>query len=447
MIVINFSRHTATLLCALALSLPWLAAPATAQTAAENAAAAPATEDNASQQMLDRVIAIVDDNVILASELQDAVTRAKVNIKRANREAPPPEQLRRQVFDQLVLSSLQLQIAKRAGARISDSELNDQLEQIARQNNMTLEQFSQALSKDGIPYAQLREELRKEMLIKRVQQGSVSERVQITDQEVENFLNSAEGHAVTAPQYHVLHALLPLGDGINAAAVQQFAEQLTARLRAGEDFNRVAATPGPVKVQNNDLGWHNSEELPSLIAAAVPNLKAGETADPVRNASGFHIIKLASVRGKGEVIEQTKARHILLKPSAIRSDEECRQLAAELRQRVLNNGDFAALARQYSEDIGSAMEGGDLGWTSPGQLVAAFQNAMDATKIGSISEPFRSRYGWHIVRVEDRRKQDVTEEIRRNVARNYLHEKKYEEELDGWLRKLRDGAFIDIKKV
>ncbi len=434
-------KHWTKLFGTLALALALhVAAPALAQ-------ATDAADDSAQAQMLDRVIAIVDDDVILASELQNAVTRATANIKRAKREAPPADILRRQVFDQLVLDSLQLQIAKRAGVRIPDSELNDQLEQIARQNNMTLEQFSQSLSKEGVPYNELREQLRREMLIRRVQQGSVSERVQITDQEVENFLNSAEGRQATAPQYHVQHALLPVGEGDNAAAVQRFAEQLTAQLRAGEDFSRIASAQGPVKVQSSDLGWHNSEELPSLVAEATTNLKSGEIADPVRSPSGYHIIKLAEVRGKGEVIEQTKARHILLKPSAIRSNEQCRQFAAELRQRLLAGGDFAALARQHSEDIGSAMEGGELGWTNPGQLVAAFQHAMDTTRAGQISEPFQTRYGWHIVMVEDRRKQDVTEDIRRNVARNYLHEKKYQEELDNWLRKIRDGAFVDIKKV
>jgi peptidyl-prolyl cis-trans isomerase SurA len=457
-IVTNSStRMPIKLLCALVLSLQCFALtaqtvqPATAQPTSEapaNAGTPAITENSApQQQMLDRVVAIVDDDVILASELQDAVTRATMNLKRAKRELPPPEQFRRQIFDQLVLSSLQLQIAKRAGVRISDSELNDQMEQIARQNNMSLEQFSQALSRDGMPYAQVREDLRKEMLVKRVQQGSVSERVQITDQEVDNFLNSAEGHAVTAPQFHVLHALLPIGDSDDASAVQHFAEQLTARLRGGEDFNRVVATSGPVKIQSSDLGWHSGDELPTLVAETASTLKAGEIAEPIRNASGYHIIKLADVRGKGEIIEQTKARHILLKPSAIRSEDQCKQLAAELRQRVLSGADFAALARQYSEDIGSAMEGGELGWTNPGQLVAAFQRAMDTTNIGAMSEPFQTRYGWHVVLVEDRRKQDVTEEVRHNIARNYLHEKKYQEELDSWLRKIRDGAFVDIKKV
>jgi peptidyl-prolyl cis-trans isomerase SurA len=200
-------------------------------------------------------------------------------------------------------------------------------------------------------------------------------------------------------------------------------------------------------VQHNDLGWRTKEDLPSLFADVVPTLGAGQSTDPIRSPSGYHLIKVVEVRGKGELIQQTKARHILLKPSAIRSDEQCQQLAAQLRQRALSGTDFSELARQYSEDIGSAMEGGELGWTSPGQLVAAFQRAMDNTAPGQISEPFKSRYGWHIVMVEQRRQQDVSDDMRRNMARNYLHDKKYQEELDGWLRKIRDEAFVDIKKT
>jgi peptidyl-prolyl cis-trans isomerase SurA len=222
---------------------------------------------------------------------------------------------------------------------------------------------------------------------------------------------------------------------------------LADRLRAGEDFARVVATQGPIPIQRNDLGWRTKDDLPSLFTDIVPALGAGQVAEPLRSPAGYHLIKVAEVRGKGEVIQQTKARHILLKPSAIRSDEQCQQLAAQLRQRALSGTDFAELARQYSEDIGSAMEGGELGWTSPGQLVTAFQRAMDNTQPGQISEPFKSRYGWHIVQVEQRRQQDVTNEMRRNLARNHLHEKKYQEELDAWLRKIRDEAFVDIKKT
>lgn len=435
MIVINSLWRKTLLCCALMPALTPL--NLLAQTA----------DNTTQQQLLDRVIAIVDDDVILTSELQAAVARAHANAARNKRDLPPEEQFRRQIFDQLVLESLQLQIANRVGVRVSDSELNETLERIAKQNNMTLEQFSQVMSQDGTPYAQAREQLRRELLIQRVQQGSVSERVQITDQEVENFLNSAEGQARVAPQFHVLHALIPFSDKSDPEQVKQFAEQLAARARAGEDFNKVMATAGPAKVQSGDLGWRNNESLPSLLTDIVPTLKAGEVAQPIRSDSGYHIVKVTEMRGKGEIIEQTKARHILLKPSAIRTEEQCQQLAASLRQRILAGEDFGALAKQYSEDIGSAMEGGELGWTNPGQLVAAFQQAMDTTTKGSISQPFHSRYGWHIVLVEDRRSQDVTDEMRHSMARNYLHEKKYQDELDAWLRRIRDEAFVDIKKT
>ena len=420
-----------------------LAGLAAAPLALAQADAAP--ESTATRQ-LDRIIAIVDDDVILASELQDAVQRAELNARRSKRELPPADQFRRQIFDQLVLDSLQLQIATRAGVRIADSELNDAMERVARQNNMTLDQFSQALTNDGLPYAVAREQLRKEMLINRVQQGSVSEHVQITDQEIDSFLNSAEGRSLTAPQYRVLHALIPVSDTSDSASAKQFAETLAARLRNGEDFNRVIATPGPVKVQGGDLGWRSDDGLPSLLADVVPKLQPGQV-DLLVSPSGYHLIKLAELRGKGQVIQQTTARHILLKSSAIRSEEQCKELAADLRRRALAGADFAQLARQYSEDIGSAMEGGQLGWTSPGQLVEAFQKAMDQTSPGNISEPFHSRYGWHIVLVEERRQQDVTTELKQNMARNYLHEKKYQDELDGWLRKIRDEAYVDIKKI
>jgi peptidyl-prolyl cis-trans isomerase SurA len=435
------------LLCAL-LAAPLLRAqdaapPATAQPQPQPAAG------TGQPQLLDRVIAIVDDDVILASELQNAVQRAEINAKSSGRELPPQDELRRKLFEQLVLESLQLQMANRAGVRVSDAELNDAMERIAAQNHMTLEQFSQALTKDGLTYAEAREQLRKEMLLQHVQQGSVSERVQITDQEIENFLASAEGRAMTAPQYHVLHALITLPSDADAATVEKirhFAEQLAARLRAGEDFKTVIATPGPATVQGSDIGWRSGDDLPSLLTDVVPKLAVNQVAEPIRSPGGFHLVELAGVRGKGEVIQQTRARHILHKPSAIRSALQTNQLAAELRQRALSGTDFGDLARQYSEDIGSAMEGGELGWTSPGQLVPAFQKAMDSTAIGAISEPFKSRYGWHIVKVEERRRQDVTDELRHNMARNFLHQRKFQEELDAWLQKIRDEAYVDIKK-
>lgn len=419
-----------------------LAAPlATAQDAANAPAAATTT------QTMDRVVAIVDDDVILFSELQVAVQRATANLRRSGRDVPAPEILRRQVFDQLVLESLQLQMADRAGARVSDAELNDAMERVARGNDMTLEQFSQSLSSDGVTYAQARERVRREMLLQRVQQGNVNQRVQVTDQEIENFLDSAQGQTLTSPQFHIKHALVPLpadADSAARATARQKANELLARLNRGENFDRVIA--GRNDIQGGDLGWRRNEDMPSLLAPAVAGLREGQASD-LESPSGVHVIQLVEIRGKGEVIQQTKARHILLKASAIRTEEQTQQLANELRNKIVAGASFADLARQYSEDIGSAMEGGELGWTSPGQLVDAFQTAMDNTPKGGLSQPFRSRYGWHVLQVEDRRQQDVTDEMRHTLARNYLHQRKFQEELDTWLRKIRDEAYVDIKKL
>lgn len=433
------SFHLAGALAVFAITQLAAPAPAAAQT---DAAALDATT-----QTLDRVVAIVDEDVILFSELQSAVQRAAANMRRGGRELPPDDVLRRQVFDQLVLESLQLQMADRAGARVTDAELNEAMERIARQNGATLEQFSQSLSSEGVTYTQARERIRREMLLQRVQQGNVNQRVQITDQEIENFLDSAQGQSLTSPQFHLKHALVALpadADNSARATARQKADELLKRLNAGEPFDRLIA--GRADVQGGDLGWRRSEDLPSLLAPAVANLREGQAAS-LESASGYHVIQLVELRGKGEVIQQTKARHILLKASAIRTEEQTQQLANELRSRIQAGAAFADLARQYSEDIGSAMEGGELGWTSPGQLVDAFQTAMDSTPKGAVSAPFRSRYGWHVLQVEDRRQQDVTDEMRRTMARNYLHQRKFQEELDGWLRKIRDEAYVDIKKV
>lgn len=399
------------------------------------------------EQPLDRIVAIVDEDVVLASELRARTQQALQAIRSNDQEAPPMEALQREILDRLILESLQLQMAERAGVRISDAQLNEAMGRIAEQNGVSLEQFAQSLDQQGMSYAAAREQVRREMLLQRVQQGNVSQRIQITDQEIDNFLDSAEGRTMTAPEFRVLHALLPVSEDADSGRVteaQVQAQRLRTRLRLGESFSEVIDSAGD-EVRGGDLGWRKAGDLPSLLADVVPDLEVGETADVIRSPAGFHLVKLQNARGRGEVVDQTRARHILLNPSAIRTEEQTRELAAELRQRALDGEDFGDLAREYSEDIGSAMEGGALGWTNPGQLVPAFQNAMENTSVGAISEPFKTPYGWHIVQVQERRKQDVTNELRRNIARNHLHQRKYEEELEAWLQKIRDEAYVDIK--
>ncbi len=400
-------------------------------------------------EVVDQVVAIVDDDIIMASELRERVTAVTANLKARDVKMPAEDELVRETLDRLILERIQLQKGTRAGVRITDEQLNAALQRIAAQNRMTLDQFRQALDQQGQSYEAMREQVRNEMIIQRVQAGNVNQRVQMTDQEVESFMATQAGQALTMSEFHLLHALLPLAPDATDSQVAEATAQVDAvlaRIRAGEPFEQaVRASTSPYTFSGGDLGWRKLEDLPSLFTEIVPKLTAGQTADPVRSENGFHLVYLEAVRGPDQLVTQTKARHILVKPSEIMTDEQARTLVASLRARALAGEDFADLARQYSEDIGSAQEGGDLGWTSPGQMVPAFETAMADTAVDQISEPVKSQFGWHIVKVEGRREQDMKDESTRAKATDYVHNRKYQEELDAWLRQIRDEAFVDIK--
>lgn len=392
-------------------------------------------------QTLDQIIAIVDDDIVLASELEERLAPILAQISASGKSAPPEEIVRKDLLNQLIVESIQLQMAERAGVRVNDAQLNEYMGRIAAQNGMDLAQFKQALEAEGRDYNETREQIRREMLIQRVQGGHVNQRVQISDKEISNFLASQAGQALTAPEYRLLHLRIALPSAASDADIERArarALQIQDKALSGQSLKQIDS-------QASDLGWRKSEDLPSLFTDIAPVLKRGETSKPIYSSSGFHLITLLDKRGDGELIAQTRARHILLKPSAIQDDKATRAAITALRQRILNGEDFAQLARQHSEDIGSAQEGGDLGWTNPGQLVPEFEQAMAATAIDAISEPFRSGYGWHIVQVLDRREKDVTDELRRNMARSYLHKRKFDDELTVWLQKIRDEAYVDIK--
>jgi peptidyl-prolyl cis-trans isomerase SurA len=314
---------------------------------------------------------------------------------------------------------------------------------------MTPEQFAAVLEQDGGSYLELRENIRREMTIQRVQQGSVNQQVQITPQEIDNYLATEEGQKLVQPEYRIIHALLPIPANSTDADVsesQAYCEGLVQRIQAGEAFeNVVSASTGKYTFTGGDLGWRKLDDVPSIFQEVAQTLAPGETADLFRSPSGWHIVQMADRRGSDLTISQTKVRHILIKPSEILSDDKARELAAELKSRAESGEDFGGLAREYSEDIGSAAEGGDLGWTSSGQMVPEFENMMASTPIGEISAPVRSQFGWHILEVLDRRDKDVTQDMRRAQIEEYLHGRKFEEELEVWLRKIRDEAFVDIK--
>ncbi len=403
----------------------------------------------AATEILDQVVAIVDDDVIMASELRERLTAITDTMRSRGMELPPEDELIRETLDRLILESIQLQKGTRVGVRISDAQLNAAMQRIAAQNGMDLEQFRVALESQGRSYADMRENIRREMIIQRVQGGHVNQRIQITEQEVENFMSTQDGQKLTQPEYHILHALLavsPSASSEEVEAARAYTQEMADRIKAGGDFKEVlGSSTGPYRFSGGDLGWRKLDDLPSLFSDLAPGLPAGQTAGPIRSDSGFHLVYMAEKRGGEQVVAQTEVRHILIKPSEIMTDDQARQLAQELKGRALGGEEFADLAREYSEDIGSAQEGGELGWTNPGQMVPEFEQAMNATAVGEISDPVRSQFGWHIIEVQDRREQDMTDEASRNKAMDYLHARKYQEELDAWLRQIRDEAFVDIK--
>ena len=402
----------------------------------------------AATEMLDQVVAVVDDDIIMASELRQRLAEVRETLSSRGVEMPPEDVLIRETLDRLILDSIQMQKARRAGVRISDAQLNAAVGRIAAQSGMNLDQFRMALEQQGQSYADMREEVRRQMIIQRVQMGNVNQRIQISEQEVDNYMATEEGQKMTQPEYRILHALVavsPSATETEAADAEAFVESVLARIRGGEPFDQAVSAPGRYTFSGGDLGWRKLDDLPSLFSDVAPGLSEGATSDPLRSASGFHLVHMAAKRGGTRMVAQTNVRHILIKPSEIMTDQQARELAADLKRRVEAGEDFGELAREYSEDIGSAQEGGDLGWTSPGQMVPEFETAMAETEVGEISDPVRSQFGWHIVNVMDRRDQDMSREAARNQAMDYLHSRKYQEELDAWLRQIRDEAFVDIK--
>ncbi len=396
-------------------------------------------------QLLDRVVAIVEDDIILQSELDDRMNQIRANMERAEERAPAPEKMRRDVLDLLIVESLQMQMAERAGVRISDDQLNAAMTRIAQQNGLTLEQFQQYLDQSPTPFRQAREQIRREMILQQVQQGNVNQRITVTDQEMRSYLQSDEGRSRTAPEFRLGHILVEVSMEANEAEVaagKRKADAIAAAIRSGRDYQDVAKSNG---LKGTDLDWRRQADIPGIFAKTVVELEDREVAAPIRSDSGFHVIQVLDTRGRRKFVSESKARHILLKPSAIRSEGQTEALARALRQRVKNGESFHELAKEYSEDIGSAQEGGDLGWVTPGQMVPEFEEVVSQTAENDISQPFKSRYGWHVVMVEDRRKTDITERLHKNLARNSIHQRKFGEELDIWLRKIRDEAYVDIK--
>ena len=398
-------------------------------------------------EVLDQVIAIVDDDIILASELQERVKGVRSTMESRGVEVPSDDVLIRETLDRLILDSIQLQLANRYGVRIPDQQLDEAMTRLARQNGLTLEQFRTALEQSGQSYAAAREGLRDDLAIQRVQQGNVMRNINISEQEIDNFLTTEEGEAMTQPEYQVVQALLSISRGEDAAEIvakEAYVNEVLSNIQSGQPFEQAVSGTEPYAFTGGDLGWRKLGDIPSMFADTVPTLTVGEVAK-VRSSSGLHLVYLADAVGGEQLVRQTDVRHILVKPTEVLNEQAAEDLVVELRARIEGGEDFGELARQYSDDIGSATEGGNLGWTNPGQMVPEFEATMAGTAEGLISQPFRSEFGWHILEVKARRDKDFSGEVRRNQVAGYIRDQKYQEELDAWLRKIREEAFVDIK--
>ena len=402
-------------------------------------------------ELLDRVVAVVDSGVIMESQLNSRVEEILQRIKNDNAELPPLNLIEEQVLDRLIIEEIQLQIADRAGIKISDSELNQTLARVAAQNNLSLEEFRIKLEGEGTSYRSFRDTIRKELIIQRVQRGKVGAKIDISEQEIENFINSEEGKTQLAEQYNVQHILLSVSRGSTEKEIEEIkinANSLISRLNDGESFEKLAASfsAGQNALEGGYLGWRTEAELPSLFAEVVTELKVGEIASPLRSGAGFHILKLIDKRGNTvKFLDQTLARHILVQPSEIRTENQAEELINTIYERLTNGEDFKQLARQYSEDPGTKMDGGELGWSNPGDYDPAFEQTLNATKIGELSKPVKSSFGWHVIEVMDRRNEDVSQEEQKDRAFRIIFDRKFEQELQSTLIELRAEAYVDIK--
>ena len=402
-------------------------------------------------QLVDKIAAIVDDDIIMWSELKERVVSIKNRLSRQGTPLPPDDVVEQRVLDQLIIEGIQLQLANRAGIRVPDEQLNETLENIASGNGMTLEQFEAQLALEGENYAAAREQIRREMILSRLQKREVDRRVRVTEQEVKNFLASKEGRTRSGAEYLIGHILVALAENASEQEVTKAelrAQDILKELKAGEDFSKVAVakSDGRQALDGGIIGWRKETELPTIAQDIIPALAIKEPSLPIRTSSGFHIISVLDKRGgQQQLVEQTQVRHILIAPSTIRTDDEAKEMIDKLYERILGGNDFAEIARSNSDDAVSAIDGGNLGWVSPGQMVPEFEQMMEQTKKDQYSEPFRSQFGWHVLQVQDRRTQDMGDMIQTNQAQQVLHRRKYEEELSHWLLEIKHEAFIDIK--
>jgi len=411
-------------------------------------AAAPAPPKTTGE--IDRILVIVNDDVITETELANRLAETKKQLVLEKIKTPPDDILRKQLLDRMVLERLQLQLAVQIGIRVGESEVDQAIEIIARRNNLSVENFRKALVKSGMDIAAYRAQARDQLTIQQLLEREINNRINVTDNEVSHFLENPQSRADMDVTYNLSHILIGIPESASPEAIQaakKRAEDVLRQLKAGADFEQIAVSysQGADALKGGGLGWKKPGELPELFLGALKSMSPGDISETLRSPNGFHILKLNDKRGaaQAEAVTQTHVRHILLRTSEIQSLEDARQKLLNLRERVENGDDFAALARAHSEDTASTASGGDLGWVNPGMMVPEFEKAMNALKPNQLSQPVRTSFGLHLIQVLGRRSHDITQERLEAAARQQIHARKADERYEQWARQLRDEAFVE----
>ena len=401
--------------------------------------------------LLDKIVAIVDRDVVLQSELNNRLEDIRRTAERDSRELPPPNQLRDEVLETLIMENIQMQFAERASIRYDDDTINRVLGNMAQESGLSFEAYIQALEAQGV-YLQTREQVRQQLTMQELQRGYVNQRITVTDQEIDNFLNSEMGQEVISADYLIDHILIPVASAdipqIRSDKLR-YAADLVAQLEEGGSITETRARALAERrfaLDGTNFGWRKLDQLPSLFANAVEPISVGQIEGPIEAGNGFHIVQLRDKRGGTEqIVKQTHIRHIMLAPNEIRDEKQTIALINELRQRIVDDGEeFTSLARQNSDDATSVVAGGDLDWVSEGGMPIEMETVVDTLEVGEISEPFRSQMGWHIAEILGRRESDLSSEYTRSQAANMLRNRKFELELQNWLIEIREEAFVEL---
>ncbi len=402
--------------------------------------------------LVDRIVAVVGREVITLSELAERRSFAERQLQRQGTPLPERALLERQILERLIVDKAQLQLARENGIRVEEFQLDRALERVAENNNMSLAAFRQALEKDGVAFERFRDEVRQQIQMQRLREREVDDRIEVSDAEIDHFLSEQQSGGGKRSEYKLAHVLVRLPDQASPEQIdtaRRKAEKARAEAAAGTDFAKIAASysDAPDALQGGSMGWRPEDRLPEIFAGAAKGMKAGEVSGVLRSPGGFHVLKLIERRGaeEGAPVQQTRARHILVRTNEVISESDARRRLADLRERVLTGGaDFAELARLHSVD-GNASRGGDLDWLLPGDTVPDFERAMDALKVGEVSAPVQSPFGWHLIQVTERRAAGLTQDRRRLQARAAIKERKADEAYQDWLRQLRDRTYVEMR--